>query len=104
MAWSSISIVACIPQFWPRHDSNRTDADVDPNIYADVMRCAPFRCTFLTAPTATAWDPEGLLSTLPAIATCLLGVFAGLLLKNRSIKDRPKVHCLLFPGLAGVLL
>src|SRR5438874_7498117 len=50
------------------------------------------------------WDPEGLLSTLPAIATCLLGVFAGLLLKNRSIKDRPKVHCLLFLGLAGVLL
>ncbi|HKW29874.1 MAG TPA: heparan-alpha-glucosaminide N-acetyltransferase domain-containing protein, partial [Verrucomicrobiae bacterium] len=27
-------------------------------------------------------DPEGILSTLPAIATCLLGVFAGLLLKN----------------------
>ena len=30
-----------------------------------------------------AWDPEGLLSTLPAIGTCLLGVFAGLLLKER---------------------
>lgn len=29
------------------------------------------------------WDPEGLLSTLPAIATCLLGVFAGFLLKDR---------------------
>ena len=28
-------------------------------------------------------DPEGLLSTLPAIATCLLGVLAGLLLKRR---------------------
>jgi predicted acyltransferase len=27
-------------------------------------------------------DPEGLLSTLPAIATCLLGVFAGSLLKS----------------------
>ena len=24
------------------------------------------------------WDPEGLLSTLPAIATCLMGVFAGI--------------------------
>src|SRR5437879_7695591 len=32
------------------------------------------------------WDPEGLLSTLPAIATCLLGVFAGLLLKSKNIK------------------
>ena len=27
-------------------------------------------------------DPEGILSTLPAIGTCLLGVFAGLRLKN----------------------
>ena len=27
-------------------------------------------------------DPEGLLSTLPAIGTCVLGVLAGLLLKN----------------------
>ena len=26
-------------------------------------------------------DPEGLLSTLPALGTCVLGVFAGLLLK-----------------------
>jgi hypothetical protein len=24
------------------------------------------------------WDPEGLLSTIPAIGTCLLGIFAGL--------------------------
>src|SRR6266566_1629002 len=103
MAWSSISIVACIPQFWPRHDSNRTDADVDPNIYADVMRCAPFRCTFLTAPTATAWDPEGLLSTLPAIATCLLGVFAGLLLKNQLVPEQRKVMFFLGAGVASVL-
>src|SRR5438477_6236348 len=50
------------------------------------------------------WDPEGILSTLPAIATCLLGVFAGLLLKSSNIKDRPKVHGLLLLGLAGVLL
>jgi len=50
------------------------------------------------------WDHEGLLSTLPAIATCLLGVFAGLLLRNRNIEDRRKVLYLLFAGLAGVLL
>lgn len=30
-------------------------------------------------------DPEGLLSTLPAIATCLLGVLAGLVLKNTRL-------------------
>ena len=50
------------------------------------------------------WDPEGFLSTLPAVATCLLGVFAGLLLKNNSIQERRKVHYLLLAGLAGVLL
>ena len=27
-------------------------------------------------------DPEGLLSTLPAIANCLIGVFAGVLLRR----------------------
>src|SRR5438093_3299952 len=50
------------------------------------------------------WDPEGFLSTMPAVATCLLGVFAGLLLRNNRIEQRWKVHCLLFAGLAGVVL
>lgn len=35
------------------------------------------------------WDPEGLLSTLPAIGTCLLGIFTGEWL--RSSEDRSKV-------------
>lgn len=29
-----------------------------------------------------AWDPEGILSTAPAVASCLLGVFAGMVLTN----------------------
>lgn len=49
------------------------------------------------------WDPEGLLSTLPAIATCLLGVFAGLLLKNPVVGDRQKVIYLLGAGGLSVL-
>ncbi len=44
-------------------------------------------------------DPEGLLSTLPAIASCLLGVFAGLLLKDPSSTDRRKVLLLIAGGL-----
>ncbi|TMK18668.1 MAG: hypothetical protein E6G75_06940 [Alphaproteobacteria bacterium] len=68
------------------------------------MRCAPFRCTFLTAPTATAWDPEGLLSTLPAIATCLLGVFAGLLLKEPSLQPHQKTLWLIGAGAAMIAL
>ena len=49
-------------------------------------------------------DPEGLLSTLPAISTCLLGVFAGLLLTNAKISDRKKVLYLGLAGVAGVML
>ena len=46
-------------------------------------------------------DPEGLLSTLPAIATCLLGVFAGMLLRNSQRNNWKKVGYLI---VAGVLL
>ncbi len=49
------------------------------------------------------WDPEGFLSTLPAIATCLTGVFAGLLLKNPGIAGGRKSAWLLGAGAAGVL-
>jgi len=44
------------------------------------------------------WDPEGYLSTIPAVATCLLGLLAGLLLKNPSLSDRGKVQVLLIAG------
>ena len=45
-------------------------------------------------------DPEGLLSTLPAIASCLLGVFAGLLLKNPAVPNRKKTGYLIAAGIA----
>ena len=46
-------------------------------------------------------DPEGLLSTLPAIASCLLGVFAGVLLKS-SKGEYLKVAALILAGALGV--
>ena len=49
-------------------------------------------------------DPEGLLSTRPAIATCLLGLFAGTLLRRSDVGDCRKVHLLLGWGAAGVFL
>lgn len=52
----------------------------------------------------TFWDPQGLLPTLPAIASGLLGIFAGLLLKRRDISDNLKVACLAGFGVAGVVL
>ena len=50
------------------------------------------------------YDPEGILSTIPAVATGLLGVFAGLLLKNQNVRDRRKIFYLVSFGLAGVAL
>lgn len=49
-------------------------------------------------------DPEGLLSTLPAIASSLLGVFAGLLLRNPAVEPARKVRLLVGWGCAGVAL
>ncbi len=63
---------------------------------------------FLYLPGGKAYgdpfDPEGLLSTLPAIATCLLGVFAGLLLRNNLVTDNKKVIFLIAAGVLGVSL
>ena len=48
------------------------------------------------------WDPEGLLSTLPAVATTLLGVLAGLVVRDAS-SPRAVVRGLAAWGLAGVV-
>ena len=47
-------------------------------------------------------DPEGLLSTLPAIGTCLLGVLAGLLLKDRRLTPTQKSIWLISSGVAMI--
>jgi predicted acyltransferase len=46
------------------------------------------------------WDPEGIVSTLPAIATCMLGIFAGELLRTKRT-DAEKTAWLM---VAGVIL
>jgi predicted acyltransferase len=50
-------------------------------------------------------DPEGVLSTLPAIATCLIGICAGLLLKADAgqMDKNQKVSWLMIAGLAGII-
>jgi len=49
----------------------------------------------------TTRDPEGMLSTLPAVGTCLLGVFAGLLLRDKRLSEPQKT---LWLGAAGLAL
>jgi len=48
-------------------------------------------------------DPEGMLSTLPAIGTCLLGVFAGLLLKTERLAPQQKSLWLIVAGVVLVI-
>jgi predicted acyltransferase len=50
------------------------------------------------------FDPEGLLSTLSSIVTCLIGVFAGLLLKSRSHSDQRKIAYLIAFGVLASAL
>ena len=52
----------------------------------------------------TYWDPEGLLSTLPAISTCLLGVMAGCCLRRSDRTSRQKLMRLIVTGAVCVLL
>ena len=49
-------------------------------------------------------DPEGLLSTLPAIASCLLGIFSGLLLRDPARTEKQKAALLAGAGVALIIL
>ncbi|EEF61363.1 acyltransferase family protein [Pedosphaera parvula] len=45
-----------------------------------------------------------LLSTMPAVANCLLGIFAGLLLTNKTVDDQKKVYWLLGSGITSLVI
>ena len=53
--------------------------------------------------TSKTWDPEGILSTIPAIGTGLAGVFTGKLLTNRFPKNKKAVY-LLSAGVLGIMI
>lgn len=53
---------------------------------------------------AGSWDPEGLLSTIPAIGTCLLGVGAALVVTSKGIPAMRKVVWLVGGGAAMTVL
>jgi len=50
------------------------------------------------------YDPEGLLSTIPAIATAIMGVFLGVLLKQKNIEIKKKFFYMLYIGFISVVL
>jgi len=49
-------------------------------------------------------DPEGLMSTIPAISTGLLGILAGQLLKNSLLSGAAKSGRLVLAGVVSILL
>lgn len=57
--------------------------------------------------SAKTWDPEGILSTLPAVATGLFGVLVGVYLKRKDLEPATKIAWLfsvgVFTTLAGLL-
>lgn len=54
--------------------------------------------------SAKTWDPEGILSTLPAIASGLFGVLVGVYLKRKDVEPGTKVAWLFSAGVAAALL
>ena len=50
------------------------------------------------------YDPEGLLSTLPAVATCLLGLFAGLWLQSGRGTPSRRSRDLIVAGVLAILV
>ncbi len=53
--------------------------------------------------TSKTWDPEGILSTIPAIGTGIAGIMTGKLLTNNFDKNKKAIY-LLSAGVAGVLI
>lgn len=49
------------------------------------------------------YDPDGLFSTVPVVATCLLGIFAGLFVRGPN-DDKTKIGYLLVAGLAAIAI
>jgi predicted acyltransferase len=74
-----------------------------PFLHPDANLAAYLDRRFLTTLWEKTRDPEGLLSTLPAIATALLGVFTGEWLRSKS-SPRDKALAMLFCGVGTLIL
>ncbi len=88
------AIMAWIPV--PGHGAGQLTEEGNPAAYLDnlLLHGHMYRET---------WDPEGILSTIPSVATVLAGVLTGHLV--RSKKPRPEIAGWMFTlGWAGILL
>lgn len=54
--------------------------------------------------SSKTWDPEGVLSTLPAVATCLFGILVGVWMRRKEIDNPTKVAWLFTAGIGAIIL
>jgi predicted acyltransferase len=112
MVWDKVGLlVACLVGYWilmrfvpvPGFGMPGRDVpllDHDGNIVAWLDRQI-FTAKHLYEGTR---DPEGLLSTIPALGTTLIGVLAGLFLRSSTLSDSRKALGLALAGVSGVVL
>jgi predicted acyltransferase len=92
--WAWLSFVPL-----PGHDAISFAPGNNWTNYLDVLYLPGFKGA---EKVSAQWEIVGLLSTLPAIATCLLGALAAHLLRSPEISERAKVGSLLGGGMASV--
>ncbi len=77
-----------------------------PNLIAGKNLASWFDCIFLSGHMWSAtkiWDPEGLLSTMPAISTAILGILTGNWLRNKKVEEGAKIATLFTYGCITLL-
>lgn len=74
------------------------DLSPDANLAAYIDRLAMYNHLYVSH----RYDPEGILSTIPAVGTCLLGVFTGEWMRGKQ--PRAVVHGLLVGAALGLTL
>ena len=87
--------------FVPVPDTGKASLDPETNMGAWVDRVV-FSTNHLWSESKT-WDPEGLLGTLPAIATGLFGIRVGSWLKRKDRDDAAKVSWLFVYGVTAIV-
>lgn len=87
--------------FVPVPDTGKASLDPETNMGAWVDRVV-FSTNHLWS-ESKIWDPEGLLGTLPAIATALFGIRVGSWLKRKDRDDAVKVSWLFIYGFIAIV-
>ncbi len=96
-AWAGITAVLLVGYWLLMTRVPGFDLTMDGNLAAWLDKKVMYEHLWV----AHRFDPEGILSTLPAIATCLLGVFCGQHLQRKGRKGSQRISVEMF--IAGVI-